>query len=102
MSNPLSEHFRLWYRHECDCNDKVIAMLQSVPKEARTQPDFQWAVARLEHLIRARQNWYERLHGRSDAEQDWFPESADLEELKSKLASIEQTWTAYLDSLSDS
>lgn len=94
------EHFRWWYEYEKDCNAKTIAMLESVPVESRSNPAFGRAMGKMAHLVIARCMWLHRLGLGEFAFADWFPVWS-FDELKSRSASIEERWTAYLASLSD-
>ncbi len=99
---PLSfaERFRTWYAHERHANAQALAMLRSVPEEARASPGFARAVGKMAHLIAARHHWLASLGEVSDRPASWFP-ATPLEQLPALLAAIEDRWTRYLDGLTD-
>ncbi len=51
----LLERYRAWYEYEKDCNDKMLAMLESVPEANRSDPRFQRAVTLADHLAACRE-----------------------------------------------
>lgn len=97
----LIERFRKWYEYERDCNAKTLKMLNSVPMERRSEPNFARAVMKMAHLIVARHNWLCRLTGNGEPMRDRFP-NWPLEDLAPKLAILEQQWVNYLVTLNDS
>lgn len=99
-SQSIADRFREWYEYERDCNAKALAMLQSVPTENRSSPDFGRAAGKLAHLVAARHFWLFRLQECSDRPASWFP-ATSLEELPGAMAEIENRWMAYLATLAD-
>ena len=96
----FAERFRHWYEYERDCNAKTLAMLRSVPAQARGSAAFTRAVGRMAHLVAARHMWLHRLGVSSDRPADWFP-SQTLDQLAPAVEDIERRWVAYLANLSD-
>lgn len=92
--------FRLWYEHECDCNDKMLTMLESVPGDRRTDPRFQRAVTLAAHLSACRENWLSRMLG-DGPQVDWWEDDATLESLRARFAKMEESWAQYLANLTD-
>src|SRR5215813_1325346 len=101
--NPLSlpDRFRNWYAYERDCNAKTVTMLESVPQDARANPNFQRALDKMAHLIAARQIWLHRLGHWPESPTTWEPLGTTLADLPVRLAAIEQAWTTYLANLDD-
>jgi uncharacterized damage-inducible protein DinB len=101
--NPLSfpERFRNWYAYERDCNAKVLTMLESVPPDARSNPNFQRALDKMAHLIAARQIWLYRLDHWQERPVTFFPPGTTLADLPARLAATEEAWTTYLANLDD-
>jgi uncharacterized damage-inducible protein DinB len=97
----LADRFRRWYAHERDCNSKIIQMLSSVPKERRSDPAFERALAKATHLITAREIWLKRLGHYDAAPAGWDVPTAALAELGGRFARIEGAWVKYLDTLDD-
>jgi uncharacterized damage-inducible protein DinB len=97
----LPDRFRHWYAYERDCNAKVLTMLESVPQENRTNPNFQRAIDKMSHLIAARQGWLYRLGHWPDPPTARVPPGLTIADLRTRLAPLEQAWTAYLASLDD-
>lgn len=94
------EHFRWWYEHEKDANAKSIAMLESVPEPARTQPGFARAMGKMGHLVVARQMWLYRLGHAAYKPQEWFPVWS-FDELRANVSAIQDSWTTYLATLTE-
>lgn len=101
--NPLSfpDRFRNWYAYERDCNAKTLTMLESVPAENRTNPNFQRAIDKMAHLIAARQIWLYRIGRAPQRPATFFPPGTALADLPPLLAATEQAWTTYLANLDD-
>ncbi|MGE3107281.1 MAG: DinB family protein [Phycisphaerales bacterium] len=104
MNQPAAptflEQFRRWYEYEKDCNAKTIAMLESVPVSARSDPAFARAMGKMGHLIIARQMWLHRLGHWHAKPTEWFPVLV-FDELKSHAKEIEGAWTTYLANLTE-
>ncbi|HMF16996.1 MAG TPA: DinB family protein [Gemmataceae bacterium] len=96
----FADRFRRWYEHERDCNVKSLQMLESVPAERHTAPEFQKAVDRLAHIVVARRRWLQRL-GQSIQAPVAFPQGTKLTDLPALIADTEAAWVAYLDRLDD-
>lgn len=97
----LSDRFRRWYEYERDCNAKTLAMLESVPVEHRSSPEFQRAVDLMAHLIVARKMWLNRLGHWPEAQKDLFPRGTALSGLREMVETTEQAWTTYLQRLDE-
>ncbi len=96
----LPDRFRRWYEYERDCNAKTLGMLNSVPADRRSAPEFQKAVDRMAHLVAARRRWLHRLGHLPDAPPA-FPQGTSLAELPALVADTEAAWAAYLARLDD-
>jgi len=96
----LADRFRRWYEYERDCNARSLAMLESVPADRRSAPEFQKAVDRMAHLVAARRRWLHRLGHFPDAP-PLFPAGSRLADLPAAVADTERAWTAYLARLDD-
>lgn len=96
----FAERFRNWYEYERDCNAKCLKMLDSVPPDARSSPQFARAVGKMAHMVAARHAWLYRLGGVADLPAGVFP-ATPLEELPAAVRAIEERWTAYLARLTD-
>ncbi len=103
MPEPFSfpDRFRRWYEYERDCNAKTLAMLESVPGEHRSSPEFQRCVDKLAHLVVARQMWLFRLGAFAERPTAIFPAGHTLDTIRPWLASIEAAWTSYLARLDE-
>jgi uncharacterized damage-inducible protein DinB len=93
--------YRRWYEHERFANDKMICMIESVPRKSHNAPSFIRAVNLAGHLAACRENWLMRLHGDFTNLVDWWPVDVQQESLRTRYASLEAKWTEYLGSLSD-
>ncbi len=96
----LADRFRRWYEYERDCNAKTLEMLDSVPVDRRSNPQFQKAVDKMAHLVAARRRWGYRL-GLFPEAPPIFPQGTQLAELSSLVADTEAAWVAYLSRLDD-
>ena len=98
MHQSMTDRFREWYDYERGCNAKTVAMLESVPPERRSDPNYTRALRKLAHMIAARWFWAHRLGRLPDhpPNRDWFPGLGTLEEIRPHLARIERAWTDYL------
>src|ERR1044071_3097399 len=101
VSHMMIERYREWYEHERDSNEKMIAMIESVPHERRGDPKFQTAVTLAAHLAACRANWLDRMIDGGKNQTAWWPEGGVLESLRPRFAAIEKRWTDYLDSIED-
>jgi uncharacterized damage-inducible protein DinB len=101
--SPLSlpDRFRNWYAYERDCNAKAVAMLESVPESARTNPNFQRAIDKMAHLIAARQIWLFRLGEWPERPATFFPTGTTLADLPPRLKAIEEAWNTYLANIDE-
>jgi uncharacterized damage-inducible protein DinB len=96
----LIERFRHWYEHERDSNAKMLAMLESVPENMRTSPEFTKALEKSSHIALARQLWLCRMGQYTDVPPALFP-AMPIEEQKKLFAHVESLWTKYLATLTD-
>jgi uncharacterized damage-inducible protein DinB len=97
----LSDRFRHWYDHERDSNAKTLSMLESVPVEQRTRPEFQRAVDLMSHMITARRMWLYRLGQGSQPPGEWWAQSIAVGDLPGMVSMVEEAWTRYLGGLND-
>ena len=97
----LLEHHREVYEHEKDCNQKMLAMIESVPQAGRSDARFQRAVSLAGHLAACRENWLDRMDGGSNGEASWFDETCDLATLGPRFAALQTRWTDYLARLDE-
>ena len=95
------ERYRVLYEHEKDCNDKMLAMIASVPEAGRSESRFQQAVTLAGHLAACRENWLDRMTGQSDGSVAWWDAGCKLASLRPRFAALEGRWTEYLAGLSD-
>src|SRR5260221_7179670 len=94
IMKSMADRFRKWYEYERDCNAKSIAMIESVPAEKRSAPEFQKAIDKMAHLVAARRRWLHRLGHWHDAP-PVFPQGTRVEELPSLVADTEAGWVSY-------
>lgn len=97
----LIEHYRTLYEYERDCNHKMLAMLESVPKARRREAGFQQAVTLADHLAAGRENWLDYMKGKDFSLAPWWDQQSDLAALPSRFAALEHQWTDYLEHLDD-
>src|SRR2546423_97012 len=97
----MIERYRTWYEHERDCSLKMLAMIESVPEDRRSDPSFAHAVDLAAHLAACRENWLDRMIGEGKQQVDWWTKDVQLDTLSGRFARIESAWTDYLGSLTD-
>ena len=98
--NVLSRYREL-YACEQDGNEKLIAMIESVPEANRTDPRFQQAVNLAAHLAACRENWLDRIEVGGHQQTAWFESKAALPTLRPRFAAIEARWGAFLAGLTE-
>ncbi len=57
----MVERYQLWYEHEKDCNQRMLAMIDSVPTSQRSDPRFEKVLVLALHLAVCRENWLDRM-----------------------------------------
>ncbi len=88
------------YQYEIDCNKKMLAMLQSVPADRRTDARFLQAAAIAGHLAACREKWLNFITaGADDSQTAWWEEQCELSTLPDRFAAVENRWTEFLGSL---
>lgn len=97
----LLEHYRTLYEYEKDCNQKMLAMLESVPETNRGDARFQRAVSLAYHLAAGRQRWLEYMEGRGANPIPWNDPHCELATLRPRFAELESQWTGYLARLGE-
>lgn len=97
----LIEHYRLLYRYEQDCNQKMLTMLESVPEPRRADPRFQRAAVLVDHLAAVRERWLVYMGGAGGKESAWWNEQPQLDTLRPRFAELERAWTDYLADLDE-
>ncbi len=97
----LTERYRTYYDYEKDCNEKMLAMLDSVPEASRGDARFQKVVTLAGHLAAVRENWLDHMDGSSDQQVAWFDPQCDFATLRPRFASLESRWTDYLSRLGE-
>lgn len=98
---PLLEHFRDSYRHEKDCDRKMLAMLESVPSGVRGDARFQQAVSIAGHLAACRENWLGHMTGRTAPPAAWHDAACDPATLGPRFAALQARWTDFLARLDE-
>lgn len=101
MTSSMADRYRRWFVYEKDSHAKVLASLQAVPEELRSDERFQKAVDLLEHLIAARWLWLHRFGAAGVGPSDLFPRDVPLEEMPDRLSTVELAWDKYLRRLDD-
>ena len=97
----LLEHYRESYEHEKDCDQKMLAMIESVPQAGRGDARFQQAVSIAAHLAACREYWLGHMDGGSLPPTAWYEETCDLATLGPRFAAIQARWTDYLACLDE-
>src|ERR1700761_6352164 len=78
----LLAYYQMMYDYEADCDQKMLAMLESVPEANRSDARFQRAVMLAGHLAACRENWLEFMLGDSSHPAPWFDPQCDFATLR--------------------
>jgi uncharacterized damage-inducible protein DinB len=97
----MADRYRRWFAYERESHAKVLASLDSVPPERRSEAAFTKAVTLLGHLAAARALWLYRFGVARTAPDEFFPSGLSLDELRARLESVEADWNAYLARLDE-
>ena len=97
----LLQTYRALYEYEKDCNDKMLAMLESVPEPNRSDARFQQAVTLADHLAAGREKWLAYMEGKGSITVAWWDERCDLATLRPRFAALQSQWTDYLARLEE-
>ena len=97
----LLEHYRESYEHEKDSDQKMLAMIESVPEAGRGDARFQQAVSIAGHLAACRENWLGYMAGEGAGQAAWYDEECDLTALGPRFAALQARWTDYLARLDE-
>ncbi|MBS1718404.1 MAG: hypothetical protein JSS72_11810 [Armatimonadetes bacterium] len=93
--------YRELFEWERDCNAKMLAMIESVPADARVDPKFQRAVVLADHVALCRTNWLARMTDPAAQVSNWQNDLAKPEELRQIFAHMERLWEEYLVRLTE-
>lgn len=93
--------YRAWFEQERDANQKMLAMIDSVPHEARSSEKFERALQLAGHLAACRENWLDRMAAGGTDQADWWPEKVELESLPGRFKALEEAWSTFLNGLTD-
>jgi len=95
----MIERERQRYAHEKDANRMVVESIMGIDERGRSDPRFQEAVDKFEHILLARRFWMARVTGREPDKLD--AGGSTIEQVAAASARVEQTWDAYLGTLDD-
>ena len=97
----LLDHYRESYEHEKDADQKMLAMLGSVPETGRGDARFQQAVSIAGHLASCREYWLGHMDAESVRQAAQYDGTCDLAVLGPRFAAIQARWTDYLARLDE-
>lgn len=100
------KHYREMFEYEKDCNQKMLAMLESVPEANRNDSRFQRAITIAGHLAACRENWLAYMDEECSnpvvlCDGPWFDERCELTTLRPRYDALETQWTDYLARLQE-
>ncbi len=95
------ELYRELYDYEKDGNEKILAMIESVPANSRDDARFQQAVSVAGNLVACRENWLDLMTMQSVLPTDWYDEKYDFAALRPRFTALDSRWTDYLASLDE-
>lgn len=93
---PLLEHYRKSYEHDKDCDQKILAMIESVPSASRADARFLQAVPIAGHLADCRKYWLAHMNGEGLPPETGQDGPCDLLALGPRFDAIHARWTDYL------
>lgn len=93
-------HYRRLLRYEYECIERVIASLESVPEDRRTEPLYERAVSLLAHAAAAQHLWLARL-GKGSPPLSPFPSGVTAAEAADDYRESVVAWQGYLEECSD-
>lgn len=102
MATALIDRFRRWFEYERDAHAKVLASLETVPEDRRSDPEFHRALAIFGHIVVARRAWLGRLGMTPPFAGGLLPAEVDLNQLGDDWRDAERLWTDALAVLDDS
>lgn len=89
--------FRTWFEHECDSNEKMLAMIESVPADGHTDERFHRSLTLAGHLAACRENWLDRMTTGGENQTEWWPTAiSDIASLRTRYSAMETDWRNYL------
>jgi uncharacterized damage-inducible protein DinB len=89
------------YDHEKDCNEKMLAMIESIPAASQSDARFQQAVSIAGHLAACRENWLARMTMKNIRPTDWYDEKYDFAALRPRFTTLDSQWADYLANLDE-
>ena len=101
MGDAARERYRRWFEYEKDSHAKVLASLDSVPRDLRSSEPFQKAVSLMAHIVAARRLWLFRLGRVKEAPSEFFPANVSLPDLSARVEKMQAEWSEYLEGLTD-
>jgi uncharacterized damage-inducible protein DinB len=96
-----ADHFRRWFEYERNSHAKTVISLETVPRERRTERDWQRATDLMAHVTAARMMWLFRLGVEPEPPNTLFPQNVALSELRKRLTGMERKWLLWLDRIDD-
>src|SRR5438128_1909868 len=97
MASLLLDRYRRWFDYEKDIHAKVLASLNAVPAERRSEAAFTKALTLLAHIVAARQIWLFRFGVAKEAPSEFFPTGVGLTDLATRVDEIQDAWSTYLN-----
>ncbi len=97
----LLQHYRESYEHEKDADQKMLAMIESVPEDSRADARFQQAVSIAGHLAGCREYWLGHMDKTDFNRAAQYDGAHDLAALGPRFAAIQAQWTDYLARLDE-
>ena len=79
----------------------MLAMIDSVSLERRTEPDYLRAIKLADHLARGREKWLWFMQGKGRTEVPWWSDVESLDTLRPRFDALHTAWQSYLASLTD-
>ena len=96
-----ADHYRRWFEYERNSHAKAVTSLETVPRERRSERDWQRAADLMAHVTAARMMWLFRLGFEPEPPNTLFPQNVALTELRKRLTAMERKWLVWLDAIDD-
>jgi uncharacterized damage-inducible protein DinB len=97
----LVEQYRRWFEYEKDSHRRVLAALETVPKDGRGSESYQKALNTMGHIVAARRVWLHRFDPAIPGPRTFFPTAVTRDDVLAELEAMESLWSDYFQRLSE-
>jgi uncharacterized damage-inducible protein DinB len=101
MAGSMAARYRRWFEYEKDSHRRVLAALETAPRNARRTAAFRKAIELAAHIAAARGVWLFRLGAAGGGPMDFFPRGLTLPQLKRRFRRMHAAWSSYMTRATD-